>query len=149
MSISCENNDKKEPTVNNDNCPSARCKAFRRLGDEFRRRYDSSYAPIDASLELGLMGVAARLDEIFTTLAIRLFDLDSSQPVCDWGRVIALVVFASSLALECHKRDRPHLDAHIRNWIKWFFAQNRLVRDWIQSFGGWVKITLDYIFIFY
>lgn len=122
----------------NENTSVINCEALRRLADEFRTRYDTSYASIDTSLELGPIGISL-LNEILTPVCIRLFDLDTSQSMCDWGRVIALVVFASSLSLECHRRNRPHLDSHIRFWVTSFFSQNPVAREWIELNDGWVS----------
>lgn len=111
---------------------------MKRLADEFRRRYDTSYVPIDVHPEISLIDRKS-LDEILITVTMRLFELDSARPKCDWGRVIALVVFTSSLALTCHERGYHQLDIYIREWLVAFLTRNRLVSAWIESIGEWVS----------
>jgi hypothetical protein len=130
-------------------CSRDPCEAVRRLGDEFKSLLDSStissiaiVAHDHENKQSSCCSSSSQLIDTLTVVSIKLFELDSERPQCDWGRLVALLAFGSLLSLHCHRLERPDLDVDVvRKWlIHEFFARNRLVQRWIESRqGGWVR----------
>jgi len=108
------------------------------VGEEFESRYTHAFKDICAKLHL----TPTNVHGTFVAVVHELF-MDG----VNWGRIVALVSFGGSVAVECVKKEMPLLVDQVLEWITSFIDTQ--LSQWIAANGGWVRnydVFILYIF---
>ncbi|KAK3588701.1 hypothetical protein CHS0354_026013 [Potamilus streckersoni] len=58
------------------------------------------------------------------------------EGVMHWSKVIALLVFARTMSVECYRRNDTKMVSYIVEWTCEFVC--RFIQEWIKTNGGWI-----------
>lgn len=101
------------------------------IGDAFEDRYTAVFQGMTDVLHL----TPSTAHGTFLTVVNELFS-DGIR----WGRIVALIAFGGSLAVQCVVKEMPSLVDDIVVWVADYIDHNLV--SWIQEQGGWVRYLI-------
>ena len=103
-------------------------RTMRALGEEFETRYTEIFQEMCNQLHI----TPNTAHPTFTAIVNELFS-DGVK----WGRIVALLSFGGSLAVQCIEKEMPPLVDQIVDWVAGYVDSN--LQSWIVEHGGWVS----------
>uniref|UniRef100_A0A8C6YHI4 Bcl-2 Bcl-2 homology region 1-3 domain-containing protein n=1 Tax=Naja naja TaxID=35670 RepID=A0A8C6YHI4_NAJNA len=108
--------------------PSRTAETLRRVADELESRERLFFRNACSAAALPEPGeAAALLGRVATQM--------EAEGGLNWGRVVALVVFAGNLAAALAERGAPDHSGALVEALAAYLAEER--RDWLEAHGGW------------
>uniref|UniRef100_A0A670ZE69 Bcl-2 Bcl-2 homology region 1-3 domain-containing protein n=1 Tax=Pseudonaja textilis TaxID=8673 RepID=A0A670ZE69_PSETE len=111
--------------------PSRTAETLRRVADELESRERLFFRNACSAAALPEPGEAA------VVLLGRVATQMEAEGGLNWGRVVALVVFAGNLAAALAERGGPDHSGALVEALAAYLAEER--RDWLEAHGGWVS----------
>ncbi|KAG8145018.1 putative Bcl-2 related anti-apoptotic protein [Naja naja] len=112
--------------------PSRTAETLRRVADELESRERLFFRNACSAAALPEPGeAAALLGRVATQM--------EAEGGLNWGRVVALVVFAGNLAAALAERGAPDHSGALVEALAAYLAEER--RDWLEAHGGWVSAS--------
>jgi hypothetical protein len=116
-----------------DEIPNQLRTTMRFIGKEFEERYTQVFSEMCRQLHVTPNNAHSTYD----TVVGELFSDGIS-----WGRVVALIAFAGSLAVECVEKEMPSLVDHVVTWTSQYIDSH--LTSWIRQNGNWEGFVAFY-----